>query len=153
MQGSWSPHDFPGLNEISCRITSPLDKRYNCTAWAAGMTNRNWWPDPWGIGYWPPDAPRVATIGAFVKAYETLGYALCSDDSSETGIEKIAIFGIRGFSGEIVPTHAARQLESGDWTSKLGDFEDIAHVTVDAVAGSIYGDRICCMARPRQTNP
>jgi hypothetical protein len=38
-----------------------------------------------------------------------------------------------------IPTHAALQLESGDWTSKLGDFEDISHSTIEAVSGPVYG--------------
>jgi hypothetical protein len=72
MPGSWPPDDLPYLNDSTCRETSALDRRYNCIAWAAGVDNRNWWPDPMGIGYWPPTAPRKATIEAFVHAYETL---------------------------------------------------------------------------------
>lgn len=34
------------------------------------------------------------------------------------------------------PTHAARQLPSGAWTSKLGEWEDIEHDTLEALEGS-----------------
>lgn len=149
MPGSWPADEFPYLDETTCRETSSPDRRYNCIAWAADNNTRKWWPDSMGVGYWPKGVPRVETIDAFMKAYETLGYKLCFNEALEAGVEKIAIFGIRG-EGEVVPTHAARQLESGEWTSKLGDFEDIAHKTVHAVSGPVYGEVICCMSRPRK---
>jgi hypothetical protein len=101
-----------------------------------------------GVGHWPAGAPRTVTIDAFMKAYATLGYKLCYDGSLEPGLQKIAIFGV-GASGSEVPTHAALQLESGEWTSKLGPFEDVRHKTVDAVNGPIYGKAVCYMSRSR----
>ena len=53
---------------------------------------------------------------------------------AEAGFEKIAIF--VDATGE--PTHAARQMGSGMWTSKLGTAHDIAH-TLTGVAGRQYG--------------
>lgn len=50
------------------------------------------------------------------------------------GFQKVAFF--VGANG--VPTHAARQLPSGLWTSKLGEWEDIEH-TLHALEGDIYG--------------
>jgi hypothetical protein len=35
------------------------------------------------------------------------------------------------------PTHAARQLPDGTWTSKLGISEDIQHA-LDDLAGAVY---------------
>ncbi|HEY7428267.1 MAG TPA: hypothetical protein VH682_28795 [Gemmataceae bacterium] len=35
---------FPRLNGTAYRITSPASDVYNCIAWAAGETNRWWWP-------------------------------------------------------------------------------------------------------------
>jgi len=92
---------------------------------------------------------REETMAAFVEAYETLGYKLCFDERLEQGIEKIALYGIEQPDKTILPTHAARQLESGEWTSKLGDFEDISHKTLDDLNGLVYGRMICCMARRR----
>jgi len=86
------------------------------------------------------------TMDAFVKAYETLGYRLCFGDALEPGLEKIAIFGIER-NGITVPTHAALQLQSGEWTSKLGDFEDIRHANPDNVNGPVYGRPVAFMAR------
>jgi len=100
--------------------TSPADLRYNCIAWAAEDTKRFWWPDH---GYWPQGVPRDLTIEAFVQAYAILGYKKCEHGAIEKGFQKIAIF----CTPDKVPTHAARQLDTGRWTSKLGKQEDVEH--------------------------
>ena len=153
MPGSWSPAEFPELAANNHQITSPATRRYNCIAWAAGDVTRKWWPDPRNIGWWPPGVRRDETIEAFVEAYGTLGFKLCFDGSLQPGIEKVAIFGIRSSVDPPTPTHAALQLESGEWTSKLGDFEDISHVPVEAVNGPLYGVVICFLWRPRGPHP
>lgn len=102
-----------------------------------------------GIGYWPPSVPREVTVEAFVLAYETLGYRLYFTGSLEGKLEKIAIFAIRNLDGSVTPTHAALQLESGEWTSKLGKLQDIRHKSVDSVNGPLYGTVFCYMSRPR----
>ena len=48
------------------------------------------------------------------------------------------------------PTHAARQLESGDWTSKLGKSVDIRHSTLAALGGEMYGRVAFLLRRPRE---
>lgn len=149
MSGSWQGTDFPGLTDTNHKITSPASTRYNCIAWAAGDTQRKWWPDTGPIGHWPESVPREETTDAFVRAYGTLGFAVCLDGGLEEGIEKIALYG-EGPAGVEVPTHAALQLASGQWTSKLGDFEDISHSTVEAVAGPCYGRVLCYLSRPRR---
>lgn len=53
----------------------------------------------------------------------------------EEGFEKIAIY----IDSHGKPTHAARQLSSGKWTSKLGQLEDIEHSNLDDVTGLHYG--------------
>jgi len=148
MFGSWSPEELPGLSPKSCKITSEASTQYNCVAWAAKDETNYWWPDPMDVGYWPPGVPRTVTRGAFIKAFGTLGYKKCLDGSLEPHLEKIAIFGT-GSSGLEIPTHVALQLESGEWTSKLGPFEDIRHKTIHAVNGPVYGKPICYMSRPR----
>lgn len=152
MPGSWNPSDFPNLNDQNSRITSPARNGYNCIAWAVGDTARWWCPfGPQGITYWPRGVPREQTIDAYTKALETCGFSPCSDGTLENGIEKIALFATRE-EGELVPQHAARQLESGEWTSKLGTLEDISHTSERCVAGPLYGKVICFMSRPRKTS-
>ena len=148
MPSSWPTHELPKLTSQNWEIKSRASRRYNCIAWAAREDFRWWWPDPLQAYYWPPGIPRAETFDAFIRAYGTLGFNLCFDGKLEQGIEKIALFG-RGESGAEIPTHAALQLESGLWTSKIGVFEDISHATVDAVDGPAYGKVICYLSRPR----
>ena len=148
MPGSWPQHELPHLTDQNCQIQSRATRRYNCIAWAAANNTRQWWPDPMGIGYWPPNVTRADTTEAFLSAYKALGYTLCFDGTLEAGIEKIALYG-NGPAGQEIPTHAALQLEGGAWTSKLGDFEDIIHTTPADAEGPIYGRVICYLARPR----
>ena len=89
------------------------------------------------------------TVDCFVKAFQHVGYKICMSESFEDGAEKIAIFGHKAQDGTSVPTHAALQLPNGKWTSKLGQFEDITHSTVDALSGPVYGRPLVFMSRPR----
>ena len=66
-----------------------------------------------------------------------------SPEKLEPGVEKIAIFS--DTAGD--PRHAARQLPSGAWTSKLGDHVDIEHTDVNAVGGLLYGEATVYMRR------
>jgi len=115
------------------RETSPNDVRYNCIAWAAGDVQHFWWP--LNGGFWPASVARVLDLATFVDAYATLGYTPCGNGSFEIGTEKIAIY--CASNGE--PTHAARQIDSGLWTSKLGQSWDIEHSTPSGVEGPLYG--------------
>lgn len=136
---------FPQLTENTFQITSPPATRYNCVAWVAGETSHWWWP----IGehpelYWPEKAPREETLEAFKATFAALGYAECPGDELEFGVEKVAIFA----DVNAVPTHAARQLPSGTWTSKLGKAEDIEHALRD-LEGDVYGTVAVILKRPR----
>lgn len=150
MPGSWPQGDFPGLNSGNCQITSPATSAYNCIAWAAG-TNKQWW-DPNGLYYWPPNVPREVTIEAVVQVYEVLGFSICIGGMLEPGFEKIAIFAKQS-GNKRVPTHAARQLDSGEWTSKLGACEDISHAEAVSVSGPAYGNVAYFMSRPKSPYP
>ena len=126
---------FPGLRTTSFWVTSPADPDYNCVAWAANDSNNYWWP----VGkrpriYWPVGAPQEESLAAFVAIFQMLGYASGTDEWLETGVQKVALF----VDAEGVPTHAARQLPSGRWASKLGKMEDIEH-DLRALEGDIYG--------------
>ena len=67
--------------------------------------------------------------------------------SLEPGSEKVVIF----VDNEGLPTHAARQLTDGSWTSKLGSWQDNQHQHLQALAGtaSIYGVVALIMRPPR----
>jgi hypothetical protein len=130
---------FPGL-AATFQVTSEETRDYNCIGWAAGDTSRWWWP--LYPSYWPSEAAHEATLEAFVAAFATLGYAPCADGNLEEGVEKVVIYLRQG-----VPTHMARQLASGAWTSKLGDAWDIGHLLPTEVGGRIYGDAVQYLSR------
>ena len=130
---------FPKLrNSSSFKLTSPKDGLYNCIAWAAEDPNHFWWPDR----YWPRKVSGKVEIESFKAAFEKLGYIETGDRSVQPGFQKIAIFARDG-----APKHAARQLESGIWTSKMGSHEDICHALED-LEGDFYGVVILIMERP-----
>ena len=147
MLGKWPQNELPNLTDFNCEVTSPETGRYNCIAWAAESDHRWWWPDSNNIGYWPDGAPREETVDAFMQTFSMMGYDLCLDSSFQSGLDKIAIYGIVNQDGTTSPTHASRQLSSGKWTSKIGPFEDISHVTADDVNGPVYGKVVCYMSR------
>ena len=153
MPGNWPPQDFPNLTTSNwVPPPSPMTLRYNCIAWAAGDTTKKWWPDPWGIGAWPSGVRREVTIQGFIDAFMALGYILCADGAPEPGIEKIALYAKPGPVG-MLPTHAAIQLDNGNWSSKLGDFEDIEHFRLEALDGPQYGAVVSYLRRIRLIRP
>lgn len=130
-----STHDlemtFPNLKQEGYKLTSPFDISYNCIAWSTGANDLWWWPEGY---YWPDNLSRAVTVEAFVALYNSLGYEECDTDTMEVGYEKIALYANKNNE----PTHAARQLSTGKWTSKLGRAEDIEH-TLNGIVNDSYG--------------
>jgi hypothetical protein len=144
---------FPGLLGTVYRVTSPPDPDYNCIAWAAGVTDDWWWPHPESRAFWPPGVTRAPTVAAFEEAFAWLGYTPCEAEGYETGFEKVALYA----TADGRPTHMARQLPDGRWTSKLGEQVDIEH-ELHALAGDLYGAvvrilRRACPAPPPAESP
>ncbi len=127
-------HEFPNLNPGNFRPTSPINRNYNCIAWAAEVDDEFWWPSPAPDAAWPKDVPQEESIPAFIAAYATLGYEVCQDGLHENDYQKVAVYALNG-----IPTHAARSLANGKWTSKLGRNIDIEHDDLDCVNGPVYG--------------
>lgn len=78
----------------------------------------------------------------FIEAFVTLGYATTATGDPESDLEKVAIFAFEG-----IPTHMARQLPNGSWTSKLGSMEDISHDDINSLCGSDYGEVVAFLQR------
>jgi hypothetical protein len=148
---------FPNLRSGAYSITSPRDANYNCVAWAAEDDRRWWWPVPAGTGggnFWPASIPRECTLERFEQAFGLRGYHVCESTDHEPGVEKVAIY----VNSRGVPTHTARQLSNGRWTSKLGRLVDIEHVRPEDVGGSTgsaYGDvaLVLCRSTERRLEP
>lgn len=128
---------FPKLAVTPFEVTSPQTADYNCIAWAAGEDGYWWWPGR----FWPKDIPAKVTRLAFVKAFGERRYELCEGPELEEGFEKVCLYEKLGR-----PTHAARQLSNGTWTSKLGTDHDISH-ELEGLAGKIYGHPAIYMRR------
>ncbi|SRR6266498_2857189 len=139
--------DFPNLRTSQWTITSPIADIPNCIGWALHDNKQFWDPSVVGVRgyYWPPGVPRVWNLNNIRRVFEIHGYELCSDAELETGFEKIAVY----VDEEGVPTHATFQKESGEWSSKLGVWEDIEHTRVDSLESHAYGTVAFIMKRKR----
>lgn len=131
---------FPNLRPMGYEITSPESRAYNCIAWVVGINDECWEPDP--DYFWPNGVPRTNELDSWILVFRNMGYGLCEHSDPEVGYEKIAIFVDQ--YGE--PTHAAKQLPTGEWTSKLGPYEDISY-TLDGLIGDKYGEVAAVLRR------
>ena len=141
---------FPKLDPSKSAKTSEANRNYNCIAWAAerGASDSEWWwPDPSGSAgfHWPDGVEETVSLGSFIQAFHTLGYESCANGNREAGLQKVVVF----VDERRRPTHMARQLEDGRWTSKLGQHIDIVHSSVDALEGRCYGKAVQYMKRRR----
>lgn len=132
--------EFPNLKNYD--ITSPFTEEYNCIAWAFADNTKWWWPN--GFAYWPPGFPCTNSVQDFDNLLVSVHASTVDDDGLESGFLKIALFA----KGK-TPTHAARQLPNGRWTSKLGRSVDVSHDLRD-LEGLCYGQviRIYRLASP-----
>ena len=71
-----------------------------------------------------------------------MGYRTCKFPDHEEGHEKIALYTDK--NDEV--THASRQLESGEWTSKLG-YEALIEHPFRGLDGGVYGSIDLVMRR------
>jgi hypothetical protein len=116
---------FSSLKNSYYSKTSEKTPRYNCIAYVAGDYERPWWPVPYQAPYfWPIDNPeKDESLEEFIEAFESLGYQCCDNDEQEDGFHKIVIY----IDEDGFPSHMAKQLPNGKWSSKCGDLEDIEH--------------------------
>jgi hypothetical protein len=123
---------------VEITITSSSTVDYNCFAWAASKDDEWWDPNPMKEGYWPPDVLRQETLQSYIAAYQTIDYEICDGEDFEEGFEKIAIY----VNDIGKPAHAARQLPGGEWTSKIGVWEDVKHEFSEKFIFEIRGKTI-----------
>jgi len=141
--------DLPNLTAGNHSITSPQDEHYNCVSHAVHEDQVSLWPDD--NNSWPEELPRVETIDAFVRFFTLIGFEEIPITATKItpGYEKIAIFAEAG----AFPTHVARQLDGGRWTSKLGILVDIGHADLHCLEGGEYGYVVRLMRRRHHGGP
>ena len=128
---------IPSLQGSDYEPQSNRNPAYNCFAWAA-HDHENWMEPPGTAAWtsWPSDLPTWPTLENYMRAYEREGFVECPDGTLESGYEKIALF----IDDDGAPQHAARQLPSGRWTSKLGKGIDIEHDLATLVGEPAMGN-------------
>lgn len=149
---------FPNLKDYGYRKTSESTGyetiKYNCIAYAMDDDQRWWEPPIWGEhqpgNYWPSDAPTEHELNTYIRVFELQGYMISDTRDLEPNFEKVAIYwGVEGH-------HVAKQLASGEWSSKLGDHEDIAHKTLEGLETDgrlpAYGKVMQILKRPMGRN-
>jgi hypothetical protein len=135
---------FPNLAIYAYEPESERTDEYNCIAWAANDTERWWWPVDSPDAYWPIE-PRIVEKESFIAVFKMLGYEeYGSNFALESDLEKVALY----LNANGKPEHMARQIESGIWTSKLGQGWDIVHHTLEGLEGAVYGQAAIALRRP-----
>jgi hypothetical protein len=131
---------FPKLAVDGWKKTSEATSDYNCFAFA--LRDQSDWYSPlqiWGY-HWPAEKlPRNTTLATMIELYRHEGgFEPCENGEYEEGFEKIALYVNQ--AGDV--THAARQIDSGTWTSKLGNLPDVEHSLLGSLedAGVKFGD-------------
>ena len=99
--------------------------------------------------YWPEGAEQGESLGALKSCFKAIGYEICDDGKPQQGYSKVALY--RGEDGRW--THAARQVDGEEWTSKLGNNVDIRHRTPGCLHGPVYGAVALFMRKPEALNP
>jgi hypothetical protein len=137
---------IPSLQGSSYEPQSNRNPGYNCFAWAIRDSDHVVAPPgtaSWAR--WSDKVPTWETLATYIQFYECEGgFERCVDGSLEQGYEKIALF--TSENGD--PLHAARQLPSGRWTSKLGKGIDVEH-DLDTIDGQeLVGSLAVFMKRP-----
>lgn len=140
MKIEFSP--FPNSKLDPFLVTSPQTPQYNCIAWAFGDNSKWYWPDSANYYYWPSQIAREESIQCFIELFKLIGYEVCDSDELEVDFTKVAIYTDK--LGK--PTHAARQLKNGYWTSKLGQHFDVSH-TIFSMKDGPYGNVAVFMRR------
>lgn len=143
---------FPRIVGRAYSKTSPITADYNCVAWVNRDINQ-WWEPGLDGAYWPrmvdpEDLPIDADLPEYLHVFESIGFKECSDDALELGIEKIAVYA----EGQRFD-HVAYQRPDGEWSSKMGPYNDIRHSSAGVLIGARPGGYPAValyMARDRQ---
>jgi len=127
---------FPNLKKgENFTFTSLQTEDYNCVAWACDVD------DEWIQFY--EERKLVINVDRYIQHFSNLGYTITENRALVAGVQKIAIY--KDNEGNF--KHVAKQLPSGKWTSKLGDWEDIEHDSPEALLGRSYGTQLIFMEK------
>ena len=136
-------------------ITAAPTMVYNCIAWALGQRNDWWEPHAPGSipdqrGHWPAGLPHNRDPETLRQLFHQEGFTDCENGDFDPVVVKIALYRMRDADGSYRWTHAARQLKTGLWTSKLGSSYEVTHRNPDDLDGTLYGAVYAYLAKPRR---
>ena len=133
---------FPNLIKgNNFAFTSEQTEDYNCIAWITEVI------DDWKQLY-EENGNVIRNSENYISYFRDLGFEITDKLDLEDNTLKIVIY-IESNSNHF--KHVARQLNTGKWTSKLGDWEDIQHDTPNDLVGQSYGDKLVIMSRKINT--
>jgi len=135
---AFDPAEFPNLKTYT--PTGDASDEYNCIAHACGHDDRWNWPGR----HWPKGFGSSRSVRTFKNFLALHRFEQCGDGALEEGWEKVALYA----TGDTAQ-HAARQLNSGEWTSKMGHGIVITHPDVHSVEGPKYGKVVMYFRRKR----
>ena len=140
---------FPKIaaSPSSAKSTSPIDRYYNCVAWALGDQS-SWWEPFVGtfpLTHWPIER-RGYGIQHYVEMFISQGFAVCDGPTQENGFDKIVLY--VDANGKFL--HVSKQTvdPKPGWGSKCGQKSDIWHATPELLEGADYGTVWGYLQRP-----
>ncbi len=135
---------FPKLLPGTYEHMSEATARYNCMSFV-NSDSRKWWEAGLygGRYYWPTKVPD--TLDGWTDLFAQQGYEITNSHEIEDGVEKVAIY---VDLNDMAPGHVAIS-DGVTWKSKLGRWQDIAHVSLEVLEGEgAYGMVGCVLQRP-----
>ena len=128
---------FPNLGLSDFEFTSLRDEDYNCVAW--GLESKEDW-----IQFKDEEGNYDLRICTYLKYFEERGYSIITDLNVNETTSKVAIY-FDNNTGDF--KHVSRQLDNGRWTSKIGDWEDLSHSSIEVLLGKSYGNDFVLMQK------
>jgi hypothetical protein len=128
---------WPDLKEGENFHFSSLKKKGFKCIWYALMVERGdvdmlWFRDAFELDPNKLDHSAKGYADCFHKYF---GFEVCNNYKYEEGFVKIVLYQDKNSDFK----HVARVLPNDNMTSKMGNYEDIEHYTMDAVSGDEYG--------------
>lgn len=125
---------WPNLNSSNYELKSDPTDEYNCVAWANHINHQSVDLSLDDDGE-PLSYPDLSCL-TYIEYFQSQGFEICESAEWEEGFEKIALYERDDETFE----HVARQMSNSIWTSKLGEWEDIEHSTLESLQSNhFYG--------------
>jgi hypothetical protein len=139
---------FPRSESAPYEVTSPEDIKYNCSR---GLLARRRFAANGGLRLHPSIIGPWSPVRKQLRVSSRHSANLATWFATPANSNQV----MRGWQSTLTklgtPTHMARQLTSGRWTSKLGELEDIEHLTLEQLSGSDYGQAVQFLKRKLPT--